>query len=347
MTYLPEKLLQLEFLLKTITQCRLAKNDNCGTAISIRFLDHPVQRVCEILTTVPRSEGLACVTAVNVGKTYTFAVPDSDGNCDPEPLNLSILLYSLLGAELHMGDSELAAGEVAVKPITLTDVGCRPNTADKGDMTVPMMDCQGQTVAVVSVRVRAWISGTVTATSIGLPPLSRPISADACQKKPTVSCTNLIRKPTSCYSKPHAWEPTLCCNKPPAPTSCCNKLPTQTPRCNKPLAWQSKSCCDKKPPVLESTTCCNKPPVRVPLSPCRRQCVKVCSGIDQSERSAIDQPHQQNTDIKCEINGRKKIDFRIHKKHCNPCDAHRKIIREMNKFISKVNTVVKARICQQ
>lgn len=318
MTYLQEKLLQLEFLLKTIIQCRLAINANCGTAISIRFLDHPVQRVCEIPTTVSRSDGVACVTTVNVGNTYTFAVPDSDDNCNPTPLSLSIILYSLLGAELHIGDSELAAGEVTVKPITLTDVGCRPNTADKDDnITVPLTDCQGQTVAVVSVRVRAWIAGTVTATSIGLPPMSRPTFVDDCQMNPTESCTSLIRE--LMYR--------------------CNKLPVQetTPCCNKPPARQLTSCCNKSQKL---TTCCNKPPVRKPLPSCHRQCVKVCSRIGQSKRCAIDLPHQQYTDIGCEINGR-KIDFRVRKKYCNPCDAQRQIIRETEKFITKVKVVVK------
>lgn len=382
MTYLAEKLLQLEFLVKSITQCRLAEDDNCGTAISIQFLDHPEQRVCNLPKAVSKQNGVASVTAVNVGKTYTFAVPDSGGSCSPKPVCLKIKLYNLQGESCSSGDLELASGESVVRPTTLADVGCRPDTAEKDDATVPLTDCHGRTVAVLSVRVRAWVAGTVTTTPIDSPPvcpplrlpscpalcpptlpsclapscpppcpapscppppcptpISRPASVDSYRKKPAECCSSqAIREPTSsCGCKP-AREPVTCCKKPTAREPCCNRPPPKS-CCNKPPARDPPNCCNRPLPREPRTSCCNKT-VRKKPSPCGCQCANVCSASDRNERSAIDQPHRQYTDIGCEIDGR-KIDFRVRKKHCDPCVAQRRLTMEAEKFISKVVNVVK------
>lgn len=226
---LPEKLSQLEFLVKTITHCRLAEDGDCGTAISIRFLDHPEQKVCDIPTALSRPDGVASVTVVNAGKTYTYAMTDIGGSCNQKQLNVSVHLYNLRSAEAHSADTELGSGELVVKPYISID-GCCPTIADGDDITVPMTDCQGLTVAVLSVRVRAWVAGTVTVTPINSPPL--------CPRLPSLEC---------CIdSGPVIWAPpTFCSNKPSTrkQKSCCEKIARE------PSPYSSK--CVKTCPITD------------------------------------------------------------------------------------------------
>lgn len=332
MTYPSEKLLQLEFLVKSITQCRLTEDDNCRTAISIQFLDHPEQRVCNIPTVMPRSDGMASVIAVNVGKTYTFATPANGSRCNPKPVNLSIHLCSVRSTDTRSDNLKLASGELVVKPTTLANVGCTITTADKDDTTVLMTDCQGWTVAVLSVRARAWFAGTVTVAPIDSPPLcqlplcqsplSRHASIDDYQKK-SLKCgrSSVVRESTSFCSCKTTRKTTSCCNKPSAqgPTSCCNKPPVREPT----------SCCNK-PPVREPTSCCNKPSTLDRSSPYHRQ----CSGMDQIEQNAIDcKSTDQNIDDQ-------KIDLPVLENHSNPYDTQRRIAQEAEEFISRVMCIV-------
>lgn len=388
MTYSPEKLLQLEFLVKTITQCRLqAENNTFDTSIGIRIPNHSEQWVCNIPKTqsnelapvsaaVPQSDDTVLVTTVNVGKVYTIVALDSKGSCNLRPVSLSIVLYRLQNDNTNLSDSELASGKLLVKPTMLADVGCRPATTDKDDHIVPMKDCQGQNVAILSVRVRAWIAGTVMASPIDSPspcppPLIQSASIDVCnQKKLSESCNNLFvcklpQELTPSYNKPLTPESTSCFDKSPTreSTSCCDKLQAQqsTSSCNKLQNWELSSGCNK-PPAQEPTPCCKKPltrelmpcckrqPTQVsrckkltreqPLQ-CRRQCGKTqYSGMSRDDRKALDRPHRQYTDIGCEINGR-KIDLRVRKKHCEPCDAERQINQDADKFLYKVLGVVR------
>lgn len=359
MTYTPEKLLQLEFLVKTITQCRKVEDDNCGIAINVQFLDRPEQRVCEIpMKDERKKEGATSVTVVNVGKTYTFSVPDSGSSCSPKPVSLSIRLYSLRRADAHLGDPELASGELVVKTTTLVDADCHPITDDKDDMTVPLTDCQGRTMAVLSVRVRAWIAGTVTSTPINLLPFCpQPASADGCGQTKSSECCNsslVARVPISCCSCKFVREPTSCCSKHVSvrePTLCCSKcVPVRepTPCCNKPAPVRELTSCCNKTPVRESMPCCYKPPAREPTSCCNKQppslcrhrCIKMYSGMDSIERPVIDQPCRRYTDVGYEINDQ-KMDLRVRKMHCDPRAAQRRITHEADKYISKVTGVVK------
>lgn len=324
MTYTPEKLLQLEFMVKTITQCRKVEDDNHGMAINVQFLNHPEQRVCEIPKTVPEKECTTSVTAVNMGKMYTFAVPDSGGSCSPKPVSLSVRLYSLHRADVHSGDPELASGELVVKTTTLADFNLRLNTDDKYDMTVPMTDCQGRTVVVLTVLVRAWIAGTVTTSPIDSPPLcpsplSRPASTDSCSR---------AKSSEYCSSSLDAQEPIPCCS--------CKPIQKPRPCCRCKIIREPRPCCNKPAPVGEPTFCCKKPS---PPSYCHR-CIKIYSGMDRIERNVIDQPHRQYVDVGHEINDR-KMDLSVRKMHCYPCSAQRRIAHEADKFISKVTDVVK------
>lgn len=325
MTYLPEKLLQLEFVVKTIAQPRLVDDDDYGTAISIRFLDHPEQRVCEIPTAVSRLDDVASVIAVNVGKRYTFAMPadGGGGSCDPKPVNVSVQLYSLRNANGRSGNLELASGELAVKPTALSDDGCTPTITDKDDMTVPMTDCRGRPVAVLSVQVRAWITGGITVTPIDSPPVCQWPPVDGCWNKPSKCCSNsMARQPTPCCRSKPAREPTPHgCNKPPArePMPCCSKPPGREPT----------SCYNDPPARKPQPSCFNKPPVRDPPSPCHLQ----CSGMDINKRNAADQLHRPYTDTGFGTN-----DQKTDRKSpvCKKCDVQRRIAQEAEAFISKV-----------
>lgn len=340
MTHLPEKLLQLEFLVKTIAQSRLVNiDDDCGTTISIRFLDHPEQRVCEIPRSQSRLDSAASVIAVNVGKRYTFAMPANCGNsCDPKPVNVSVQLYSLRSANTRSVDLELASGELTVKPTTLSDVDYGQTTADRDDMIVPMTDCRGRPVALLSVQVRAWITGSITVTPIDSPPVCQRPSVDGCQKKSSECCNNSVTRqptpccrlePTHCYCyKSPAREPTYCCNKPSTrePTYCCKKPPARKPTsCYKiPPAREPTSCCSDPLTRKPRQSCCDKPPVR---DPCHRQ----CSGMDMNEQRPSDQLQWPYADTEFGINDQ-KIDLSV----CNQCDVQRRITQEADAFISKI-----------
>lgn len=303
-----EKLYQLEFVVKTVMRCSSqTEDDGCGTAVTVEFCGLPEQTVCE-MPAVPKCEvDGTTVTSVDRGQTFTFALPATDcyvGNCGPKPICVTVRLCRLQAANTLPRRTVLATGRVNVVPCS-----CRPSDyRDEDDeQTVPVVDCPdggGRTVALLTVKTRAWDAGPVMSAAIKLDSGCCPTNAPA-----TPDCSD------GC---------------PPQP-ACVDECDLPKPR---PI-----SCCPREPPTVCRVDECGRP---MPPRPCPRRCDKCnccATGRRRPSSSVAQEPHRQFTTVCCEIDGR-KIDLRVRKKNFETCVVQRRIAKEAEEFASRVMAVV-------
>lgn len=313
----PERLCQLEFVVKTVTRCGgggRTEDDGCGTELAVQFADLPEQTVCEMRPAVtacgqPDDSGGATVVTVDSGKTFTFAAPAADdcqtAGCGSRPtVSVAVRLYRLLGADTLPDRVQLASGHVDVVPVA-TDC---PD--DACEQTVPLTDscADGRTAAVLTVLTRAWDAGPVTAAAVQLPP-----------RTPAACCPVDSPPPTPPPPPPPPTTPTPCCSREPVP-------PPSPDDCGRP-----------SPPP---------PPPPPPSRTCPRRCNKCCCDAASATRrrtssaSTASETHRQFTNLCCEIDGR-KIDLRVRKKNFETCAVQRQIACEAEAFASRVMNVVR------
>lgn len=307
MSCAPEKLHQLEFVVKTVMRCSgQTEDDGCGTAVTVEFCGLPEQTVCE-MPAVPKcgADGTT-VTSVNRGQTFTFALPATDchaGGCGPKPICVTVRLHRLQAANTLPRRIALATGRVNVVPCSYRPSDCRDDEDD--EQTVPVTDCPdggGRTVALLAVKTRAWDAGPVTAAATKLEPACRPTDAPA--------------TPDGCDGCP-------------PPSACVDECGLPKPR--------PTSCCLREPPAVCRVDECGRP---MPPRPCPRRCNKCnCCATGRRRPSVAQEPHRQFTTVCCEIDGR-KIDLRVRKKNFETCMVQRRIANEAEEFASRVMTVV-------
>lgn len=199
MTCPMESLYQLEFEVKSIALCERAEDPGCGMIVSVQFLNHPEQVVCEVPmngnrqadggnTTEARSSGS---TAVGKGKSFTFAMSGaggSGGGCGggcggaPKPIRVTVRLQKLADGSR----SELGTGNLEIVPSLMPRAGERhrsppPSTA-ADEQTVQIKGCgasasasPGGAVASLVVNARARGVGPVVSA-----PLEKKARAQSC-----------------------------------------------------------------------------------------------------------------------------------------------------------------------
>lgn len=204
MTCPTESLYQLEFEVKSIARCERSEDASSNTVVSVQFLNHPEQTVCEIpANTSKQADGgteaaRSGVTAVGKGKTFTFAMRGGGGgggSCGgggPKPVRVAVRLYKVAGGECPRGGgrSELGSGELEIVPCVAPPATERhrpqPAYTTADEHTVPIKDgggrCGGSSasrnaVAVLMVNARAWCVGPVTA--VPLEPSAAPATGHA------------------------------------------------------------------------------------------------------------------------------------------------------------------------
>lgn len=203
----PEKLYQLEFVVKSISRCGRPEDIGCGASIAVRIINHAEQTVCDVPPPPSSRSGTACAaTQVDQGKTFTFSIPGGGAarsSCTPKPVRIAVKLYKTTGSTR----TELASGDldVFIKESAEERGGCRADD----DHTVAVNECSsGRTLAVLSVRARAWAAGTVTSAPVEEPPCSNRGCRQQAPPPPPPTCDKCPKK-----------QPPPCCPPPPPPPS--------------------------------------------------------------------------------------------------------------------------------
>ncbi|VVC34432.1 Hypothetical protein CINCED_3A019888 [Cinara cedri] len=300
-------LYQLEFVVKSITQCQ-SKEDT--TAVCISFLDFPEQMVCEIPpSTCARPDVEVSPTLIHQGKTYTFAMCTE--GCGPRTLPITVRLYRMMDKET--GREELATGRLDVIPTRSSNQRRPANDLcgiEDDDLTVPMISCaDGRTIAVMTVLVQAWCAGSVTAT---------PVRAHTVQTSPPITSV-----PLATGGQPASQ---------PQPQTRCKAVDNGCQKKQQPV--MVKKCCNPQPPSpsprLSRRQCDQCLPARRPTG-CATDGIPV---VANTTRQA------QYTSVGCEFDGH-KMDMLVRKKNYETCAVQRHITTEAEAFASRVMTVIR------